>query len=206
MIEQQLAERFRAAVDDEPPLGFDPDEFVDRLFRRRRRRQALGSALGVVAVATAAVAGVTTFGNRDGDPAPPSYGVAAPPTVTSTPPPKVTEPSLTDENVNAVTPAAPRGKFTLFPVPGRTDVDRYLYHVTIRTKGRAEGLVQVRIDDVVNVEEELSPADTRELHFDAPIPVPAGANVAVAISCGKSAADDGLCRAGVSFQFGVVDR
>lgn len=38
MIEQQLSDRMRAAVLDEPPLGFDPDEVVGRAHRRRRQR------------------------------------------------------------------------------------------------------------------------------------------------------------------------
>ncbi|MFC4858883.1 hypothetical protein [Actinophytocola glycyrrhizae] len=33
MLEQHLAERFRAVVADEPPFRVDPDELVDRLLR-----------------------------------------------------------------------------------------------------------------------------------------------------------------------------
>ncbi|GAB3433155.1 hypothetical protein [Actinophytocola sediminis] len=53
MIEQQLAARMLAAVDHEPPLGFDPDEIAGRARRRRRQR---GLAL------TAVAATVTVFG------------------------------------------------------------------------------------------------------------------------------------------------
>lgn len=57
MIEQQLADRFRAAVADEPPLSFDPDETVDRAARGQRRRYAvIGTAASTAAVAVAAVA------------------------------------------------------------------------------------------------------------------------------------------------------
>ena len=38
MIEDRIAERFRAAMADEPPLGFDPDDVVTEAGRRLRRR------------------------------------------------------------------------------------------------------------------------------------------------------------------------
>lgn len=56
MIEQQMSERMRDAVLDEPPLGFDPDEMVTRASRRQRHRRATtGAAAAVVAVAVSAV-------------------------------------------------------------------------------------------------------------------------------------------------------
>lgn len=57
MIEEELQDRMRAAVADEPPLGFDPDELVDRASRRRRRSTlaAVGATGGVLTVAVAAV-------------------------------------------------------------------------------------------------------------------------------------------------------
>ncbi|HET9142163.1 hypothetical protein [Actinophytocola sp.] len=62
MIEERMADRFRAAVADEPPLGFDPDEVVSRAGRERRRRRAVaGSALatGGLAVTTAVLVAST---------------------------------------------------------------------------------------------------------------------------------------------------
>ncbi len=60
MIEKQLEDRMHAAVADEPPLGFDPDDVVDQAIRRRGHRRsvlaATGSAVAVVALAAAAVA------------------------------------------------------------------------------------------------------------------------------------------------------
>lgn len=56
MIEKQLADQMRSALADEPPLGFDPDELVDRARRRRRAAFATAGASGVVlAVAVTAV-------------------------------------------------------------------------------------------------------------------------------------------------------
>lgn len=61
MIEQQIEDRLRAAVADEPPLGFDPDELVDRAVRlRRRRRSVLASVGATSAIALVAVAVVVT--------------------------------------------------------------------------------------------------------------------------------------------------
>lgn len=197
MIEQQLAERFRAVVGDEPPLGIHPDELVDRLLRQRRRRQAIG----VMAVATAAVAGVTTFGGSQRTDPTPTYRVAAPPT--ATPPPR---PALNDESVDAVAGVLPGGKFLTFPVPGRRDVDRFLHHLTVATSGLDKGMLQVRQDDRVFLEVPPGAAEKRDFDYDAPIAVPAGHEVTVAVNCVRTSAADGLCRAGVTFLFTVADR
>ncbi|CRK57617.1 hypothetical protein [Alloactinosynnema sp. L-07] len=66
MNEQQITERFRRAVDNEPPLGFGPDDIVDRAATARRRRTLLlGSAFATVAVVVAAVA-VQSLAGRTG--------------------------------------------------------------------------------------------------------------------------------------------
>jgi hypothetical protein len=63
MIEDRLAERLKAAVAAEPPLGFDPFEVVTEAVRRRKRRQAAGAtALVTGGVALAAVAVFATSG------------------------------------------------------------------------------------------------------------------------------------------------
>lgn len=53
MSEAELREGLRAAVGDEPPLNFDPDELIQRAQHARRRRRALVA----VAVATLALTG-----------------------------------------------------------------------------------------------------------------------------------------------------
>jgi hypothetical protein len=57
MNEEQLGDRFRAAVAEEPPLGFDPDDVVDRAERVTRRRSAM---IGAATAAAVVVLGVVT--------------------------------------------------------------------------------------------------------------------------------------------------
>jgi hypothetical protein len=59
MIDERLTENVRAALANEPPLGFDPDELVDRAAGMRRRRRAL---IGSTVAAVAVLAGATVFG------------------------------------------------------------------------------------------------------------------------------------------------
>ncbi|OLF09479.1 hypothetical protein BLA60_20195 [Actinophytocola xinjiangensis] len=75
MNERQLIDDLSTAVLNEPPLGFDPDEVIDRAARRRRHTMATamtGSAAVLVAV-TAIAFGAT------GANSPPSVGVASQP-------------------------------------------------------------------------------------------------------------------------------
>jgi hypothetical protein len=66
-IERRLTDELRAAVADEPPLGFDPDEVADRAGRlRRKRRRAYAMAAGAAATtAVLAAVGVVVLGNPD---------------------------------------------------------------------------------------------------------------------------------------------
>lgn len=65
MIEQQISDRLRDAVADEPPLGFDPDQVVDRAGSRQRSRRAIiGTMAATSAVAVAAVAVFATGGEQ----------------------------------------------------------------------------------------------------------------------------------------------
>lgn len=66
MIEKHLADRMRSALTDEPPLGFDPDELVDRARRRRRSSFAAAGAAAVV-LAIAVTAAVTTRAGGSGN-------------------------------------------------------------------------------------------------------------------------------------------
>ena len=69
MIEQQVADRFRDAVADEPPLGFDPDDVIDRAIKRGRRRKvvwAVAAATMVEAAAVWTLAGHPGGGSSDG--------------------------------------------------------------------------------------------------------------------------------------------
>ncbi|MEV0705354.1 hypothetical protein AB0I53_46615 [Saccharopolyspora sp. NPDC050389] len=63
MQEELLREGMRAAVDDEPPLGFSPDDLVAEGKRRQRRRRATIGAVAatlVVLAGAAAVPGMMT--------------------------------------------------------------------------------------------------------------------------------------------------
>jgi hypothetical protein len=67
VIEKQLADRMQSALTDEPPLGFDPDELVDRARHRRRSTFATAGASGVVlAIAVTAVVMTGTGGPGGG--------------------------------------------------------------------------------------------------------------------------------------------
>jgi hypothetical protein len=58
VIEERIAERFLAAVADEPPLGFDPDDVVTGAARRTRQRRAIAAttvATGVVVLTAVAL-------------------------------------------------------------------------------------------------------------------------------------------------------
>jgi hypothetical protein len=57
MNDNTLTHEFEAALQGEPPLGFDPDDVVTMAAQRRRRRRAsMLAGVGVAAVAVAAVA------------------------------------------------------------------------------------------------------------------------------------------------------
>lgn len=104
MIEKQLEERMHAALAGEPPLGFDPDELVDRAARRGRQRRATLAAAGAAAtVLVLAVVGVVTTGDRGTER--PDIGA---PTATATP---STAPQPVCQRVNSgtVPPAGFRG-------------------------------------------------------------------------------------------------
>ena len=55
MIEQQVADRFREAVAGEPPLGFDPDDVVDRAIKQGRRRKVVWAVAAATCVEAAVV-------------------------------------------------------------------------------------------------------------------------------------------------------
>lgn len=70
MIEEQLRDGLRAAVTQEPPLGFDPDELADTARRTAYRRRTAWATTAVAAiVAVGAIGAVATFGRAGGGPA-----------------------------------------------------------------------------------------------------------------------------------------
>jgi hypothetical protein len=101
MMEDHLAERFRAAVADEPPLGFDTDDVVDRAARSGQHRAAV-VAVGAAA-ATVLLAGVTVMQlvRGGGD----AVGVGTAPTSE----PKPTESCWSEPKPTQPTPPTPTG-------------------------------------------------------------------------------------------------
>lgn len=93
MNEQELRERLRGAVLDEPPLVFDPDRAVDSGRLALRRRRAVLASTGATVAALAAVAGLTALGTAEW-PAAPSAATA--PTISTSPPP-VSREQIADE-------------------------------------------------------------------------------------------------------------
>ncbi|HEU5474054.1 MAG TPA: hypothetical protein VFV67_25700 [Actinophytocola sp.] len=84
MIEERIVDRFRTAVADEPPLGFDPDDVVSEAARRYGRRRAVaGSAMATGGVAVAVTAVLATGGTGQGG----YVGPAQPPNGSCTPSP-----------------------------------------------------------------------------------------------------------------------
>src|SRR5690349_7993634 len=65
MNEQQLAHRFRSAVEAEPPLGFDPDDVIDRaVLRQRHGRRMLASAGAAGVLLVTSVITTTVLSNQ----------------------------------------------------------------------------------------------------------------------------------------------
>jgi hypothetical protein len=67
MIEQQVADRFQDAVANEPPLGFDPDDVIDRAIKRGRRRKVVWAVAAATAVEAAVVWTLATMPRGSGD-------------------------------------------------------------------------------------------------------------------------------------------
>lgn len=79
MNENELSTRMNVAVQDEPPLSFDPDSLVDKAFRRQRNRRAMfASAAAVVMIVLAAGAIGVSGWTGGSDVARPSGPIAGP--------------------------------------------------------------------------------------------------------------------------------
>jgi hypothetical protein len=98
MSEAELRESLRAAVADEPPLHFDPDDLIARAESFRRRRRAL------VAVGVATFALIGTVLALPGVLAPPRETVDAARVLTTTVQPSATTPAA--ETVPMTSPVA----------------------------------------------------------------------------------------------------
>lgn len=108
MSEAELREGLRAAVGDEPPLRFDPDELIRRGRHERKRRRALVA----VGVATLVITGTVLslpglLATRPGA-GPPGFDAAASPVLTTTSAPTTTAAPLPAETTPVPTSAPAR--------------------------------------------------------------------------------------------------
>jgi hypothetical protein len=120
VIEEQLADRFRAAVADEPPMGFDPDDLVDRAARTHRRRSAVlaaSAAAALVVLATVAVIQIVRADDQAGGFGSPATQPTKPACPTATDDPIKTKPELTKP---IETKPAPSGKRSAEPTVSKT--------------------------------------------------------------------------------------
>lgn len=92
MIEQQLRDGLRAAVADEPPLGFDPDRVAEDARRAVRRRRAVVASAGATVLVVGVIVGTASVAGSPegrGPAGPASSAVPTPPPTnvpTTTPP------------------------------------------------------------------------------------------------------------------------
>lgn len=192
MLEQQLEERFRAVVDDEPPLALDPDELVDRLLRTRRRRQGMATALGVVVIATVAVGGVAAAGDQRATQPP-----AAQPAV-ATPPP-----APSDVTIAATVPA---GGHDVVAEQRKHESVRSVADFLVDATPTDQGMLEIRRDGDVLFQADLAMLDAYDFRPAEPVVLKPGQRVLVAVTCKRTASRAGGCHVDVTFSVVVVAR
>jgi hypothetical protein len=141
VIEKQLEQSMHAALAGEPPLGFDPDDVVDRAARRHRQRRAFAVVAAMAGVVGLATATLLVAGGSDGAPT-----ATAPDAVCETAPPgahappegfpgsdaivarlRAAEPGLLAEHVPGTTFDPPEGvDMGAFDCPPFIAVSRYV--------------------------------------------------------------------------------
>jgi len=202
-----LNERFRTVLEDEPPLGFDPDQLVDGLRRDVRRRRVVLAAGLLSAVAVVAVsAGVLR--NNDAEEGPADR--PAPPTTpsesfsfTST----VLDSRVGGEQEVTADPAV----FELFgqgsPVLSG-DAEHVVESFVVDSYPGDRGKLQIRRGDEVLFEVELGNHDgyAMDFKFTEPWIFPPDQPPLVALSCQQSGRPDHGCEAGVTFEGSAITR
>lgn len=188
MLEQQLTERFRAVVENEPPFELDPDELVDRLLRRRRRRLGLATALGVVVVATIAVGGAAvgaSAGQRAA--APPSAPVTAPADVT-------------------IAATVPSGSRDVVAEQRKQESVRSVSDFVVDAVPTDLGTLEILRDGDVLFQADLGRLDAYVFRPAEPVLLKPGQRVLVAVTCKRTLSRTGACQADVTFSVLVVAR
>jgi cytoskeletal protein RodZ len=188
VLEQQLTERFRAVVADEPPFALDPGELVDRLLRRRRRRLGLATALGVVVVATIAVGGATvgaSTGQRAADP-PPAPAVAP-----------------TDVRIAATVPS---GSHDVVAEQRKQESVRSVSDFAVDAVPTDLGTLEIMRDGDVLFQADLARLDAYVFRPAEPVLLKPGQRVLIAVTCVRTASRAGACQVDVTFPVLVVAR
>lgn len=177
MLEQQLAERFRAVVDDEPPLALDPDELVDRLRRTRRRRLGVAATLGVVMATTVAVGGAAAAGGLRPTAQAPEVTIAA---------------------------TVPAGAHDVVPEQREHGAVRFVRSFLVDAAPTDTGTLEIRRDDDVLFRAELAMLDAYDYRPIDPVVLKPGQRVLIAVSCRRPTARE--CRVDVTFSTLVTAR
>lgn len=175
MIEQQVADRFQEAVADEPPLGFDPDDVIDRAIKRGRRRKvvwAVAAATVVEAVvvwAVAATPGADTSQTAAARPAPAPAPVVQPPSPTF----ELTgfERTLTLDNPTDLRPA---GSELMFK------------DLRVRNPDGDSGTLRLKKGNDVAFEISLANFRDYDMHYVEPVTAAAGVPVTLTVDCTAS--------------------
>lgn len=203
-----LNERFQTVLEDEPPLGFDPDQLVDGLRRDDRRRRVVIAAGLLSAVAVVAVgAGVLQTSDAERRPAQP----ADQPSTPNTPPESFsfTATGLDsrvggEQEVNA-DPAV----FELFGqgTPALSgDAEHRVDSFVVDSYPGDRGTLQIRRGTEVLFEVALGQHDNYAAELMEPWIFPPDQPPLVAVSCQQSGRPDRGCEAGVTFEGQAITR
>lgn len=199
MIERQLTERFHTVLEDEPPLGFDPDELVDEQRRGRRRQAALAGAVVTAAAAVVAVGVVGLSSDERLGPAqqtdPPVERSAVP----ADPDGQIVSFESRIGGTQEVTPDP-----AVYEVNGRLDPPPVLDHVSIESflvdsYPGDRGVLQIRRGDEVLFQVQLGDHDNYAMHLTEPWNFTPEEPLRVAVSCHQAGSPGGTCEAGVTF-------
>lgn len=202
MLEQQLTERFRAVVADEPPLRLAPDELVDRLLRRRRRRLGAATAMGVVVVATIAVGGAALGGPATGGAA--LGGAATGPQRTASAPPAPT--AVTAPAHVTIAATVPAGSYDLVAEQRKQESVRSVSDFLVDAVPTDRGTLEIRRDGDVLFHADLAKLDAYVFRPREPVVLKPGQRVLVAVTCDRTLSRTGTCRVDVTFPVLVVAR
>jgi hypothetical protein len=172
MIEQQVADRFQEAVANEPPLGFDPDDVIDRAIKRSRRRKVVWAVAAATVVEAAVVWAIPGGG---------SGGGAIEPAARPTPPPGQQTITLTgfEEALSSSRPLL---------LPRVDPPELMIRQIVVRNPAMDDGSIQLKRGNEVLEEISLHRMTEYTTGDDTkPLMVPGGEAVTLTVNCTGSA-------------------